>query len=224
MVHPVAGEANQLASLLINAGWLTDTANTGKKALRPLLESVDFELILLSTEMFRPRYSELLQQLQGDYRTQQVPTVLLMTDANLRGLDVLELRWPQTKAFPFPFDEQRVDELLRRTGAVYERKSAATRYARGRTALRWLARLADEWPKRSFYQLAGHDRQLALALDQPELIVDAAVALGKLGTTPAQEALRAALSLAAEESPEQQVLERCLSEAVSRHGRQLSTR
>lgn len=215
VVHPVAVEANQLANLLINAGWLADTANSGKKALRPLLHSGDFELILLSTQLFRPRYSELLQQLQGDFRTQGIPTVILMTDANSRELDALELRWPGLQAFPFPVDEQGLDEILRRVGVSGERKSTSTRILQAKLALRWLAQVAENPGQRSFYELAAYDRELVSTLDQPELLVEAAEVLGKLGTRPARQALRAALNLATEGSPEREILEESLSAAMS---------
>ncbi len=191
VVHPIASQAEQLAGLLATAGWTPSTANSGDVALRQLLRSEDFELIMLSDELFRPSYSELLQQLKGDHHTQQIPLILINGDDNPRALDELQLRW-NVPAFPIPTDEVGLAQVLRRIENASGVKSAsnAKRIARAKTVLQWLAQIANPSSGRSFYELSRYDDRVVLALNNPELSSEAAEVLRKLGTARAKIALR----------------------------------
>lgn len=225
VIHPVAAEAGNVAGLLAAASWESEAVSTGKEAIRRLLKSDDFELILLSDAVREPRYTELLQQLRFDRRTAEIPLVVISRRGELNSVRALvaplSARNPELPAidvYPFPSERGTLSVLLKRAASSELSTSSTNRQTHAKAAIDWFSRVTSDLKTYSFYELSQYDHRIAAALWNPELAASAAQALGHLGTATAQTALRRAIDSYPPDSDLGKAVRSAFSEAVRRRG------
>ena len=225
VIHPVEQEAADLTGLLGGASWNATAVSTGKAALRALLESNDFELILLSDAIRQPGWTELLQQLRFDRRTAEIPLVVISRRGELSSVRALVAPFaPREKerlpvqVAPFPYDGGTLAVLLNRTVGMDRLTSSAQREANAKAAMEWLTRATADLTTFGFYELPQYDERLTRALWNPQLTEAAARTLGQLGTPTAQTALRQAIDSYPPETAAGRAVRSALAEAVQRRG------
>jgi HEAT repeat protein len=219
VIHPVEAEAGDVAGLLGAQQWEADPVNSGRQAADKLVNSADYELILLSDATVQPRFTELLQQLRGERHSRGIPLAIISRRLDLRSIDQLTARWPEVRVFPFPYDADGLSVILDRTPRKpYSTIAPQLRQRHAQEALRWLAEVASQPEQLSFYELPRHDRALAAALWRPDLAADAAAVLGNLGTPAAQTALVQAIQLYSADTPTGQAVRAALAKATQRRG------
>ena len=153
-----------------------------------VVDLLDLELIVLSTQTYEPAYTELLQELRHDYRARGIPLAVLGDEADLRGPDEILLeQYDNVTYFPYPVDESATHVLASRLERLADPHdaTAAERAAHARRALQHLIAWSTPPADTMIADLGG----LAAWGEQ------AIPLLGNLGTEEAQQAL---LTLAAD--------------------------
>ncbi|MEM7311614.1 MAG: hypothetical protein AAF497_00545 [Planctomycetota bacterium] len=191
VIHNRLDQGDQMLGSLVGLGFETALALNGKQASRILRSDPDIELILLSETVGRPQWRELLQQLEHDYHSRNLPICLIAREQRLGLVEDVAIAYDNVDTFPIPHDGPTMANLLRRVLPKTSRfaTNKEDRLAMANQALKLLEPIASNRTRYSFYELLDHQKQLIEASSVPELAANSARVLGGLGTPAAQSAL-----------------------------------
>ncbi len=185
---PRREESMRLAGLLVQLGYETEIAATGRETLQKALDSPDYEIVLLDAILHYPTVDEVLQALRRDGRTALLPVGVLAAAGDLERARHMARDDPRAEAFSRPHDfpalQWQIERLVALGGDLL---TPSARKRQASAALDWLAQgipssggWMDAWRVES---------TVVRALDTPGLTPKACVVLGNLGTPRAQQAL-----------------------------------
>ncbi|MCA9122328.1 MAG: hypothetical protein H6822_14705 [Planctomycetaceae bacterium] len=220
VAHPRTDQAQTLVGMLNQLGFEADTAQTGREMLRLSVQYPDYEFFLVSDAVDHPAVGELIQQLRRDPRTAAIPIGLMARQEQFQQMERLTEFDPLAETFPRPHDvvgiSLAVRRLLARSGddlpAFDERMAQAT------VALDHIARLVEQSPKYSFYDLLRIEPAIEQALNTPQLNNRAAHVLGLFGTPSAQRLLTTLASQNSRRLSDRKAAAEAFKQAVSRRG------
>ncbi len=223
IVHPRATEAESLAGMASSWGFAADAVGTGRDALKRVLESPDYEVILISDAV--QLWTELLQQLRRDPRTGRIAVGLIVRGPAMTRAKQLARGDPLTVAYPLPRDPDMLGIVVQRAlnQETISRTSPQTRLAHGRRSLGWLADLVAQRRSYPFYETLDREGVLIAALTVPQFVERAALALGESGTPAAQTALVDVASQNAQPLAVRKTASKAFDTAVRRQGVQLTS-
>ncbi|MCA9184608.1 MAG: HEAT repeat domain-containing protein [Pirellulaceae bacterium] len=226
VAHPIQARAVTLSGFFTQMGLDTDIAPSGRELLRMAVQSPDYRAILISDATDAPPASEVIQQLRKHARTSQVPIVLISRPEFVEEMRAIARQYPRTIAYPLPEDEATATTMmsyaLRQWGEAPA--GALERQQHAMDATKWLRKYAEDWPRYRFYELLELEPALIQALNSPATSLDAAAALGALGTHHAQVALLEYASQSRLEIALREASRDGFAHAVRRHGVQLTRR
>jgi hypothetical protein len=182
-------DAQDMAGMLIGAGFQVDTCLNGRDLLLAAIRSSDCELALIDVTIDHPTIATLLQQLRRDERTAQLRIGLIARAGYLDQAEHLAQTDPFSKAFSRPYDQKailwQVDQLM-----AIQPQTFVAREARQQQAIRALELLADlnRSPCKAC-DVRGMQQYVIGALYNPKSGVKAAGVLGGVGSIESQRAL-----------------------------------
>ena len=188
VIDPNPRRAAVVAGNLAAVGYTPVTRRDGRGAMEVVVNHLDLELIVISTQTYEPAYTELLQELRHDYRARQIPLAVLGEQADLQGADAILLdEYDNVTTFPYPVDESATHVLANRLEQLADPHdaTAAERAAHAKRALQHLIAWNPPPADRMVTDLGG-----VAAWGEHAIPL-----LGNLGTEEAQQAL---LNLAAD--------------------------
>jgi len=182
-------ESQRVGGYLVALGYEFDTAVNGREAIRKLLSSPDYELVLVDSAMARPTVDFFLQELRHDCRTAKLPVGVLAREGRLARARLLTRRDPLAEAFPRPHTadvvQWQVERVLQLLGR--DRILAAERERQAAQSLKLLADLTGG--DRRFYDFNKAEDAALAALLVPPRAADAVLVLGNLSTPKSQRSL-----------------------------------
>jgi len=101
---PNRTEGMRLAGFLGELGYEAETVTNGRDLAHLAARSPDFELALVHTGITNPRPRELMQMLRYDYRSADLPAILLVRGEEFREGERMARRDPLAVSFPWPHD------------------------------------------------------------------------------------------------------------------------
>ncbi|MGA2258998.1 MAG: hypothetical protein ABSG53_30375, partial [Thermoguttaceae bacterium] len=167
----------------------SDSAATGREAIRLALRCPDYELVVIDMVTLGPPAEEIVQQLRRDYRTASLRIGLVARAGFLKRAERIAADDPLTIAFSQPIDAEAARWQLGRLIALAprefvgfsERQNLAVR------ALDCLAKLAAT--SDSLYDLRRVEDAVLAGLRVPRLSSHAVAVLANLDTRASQQAL-----------------------------------
>ncbi len=218
--HPRGQAGQTLVGYMNEMGYEAEVAATGRAVQQQIVESADYEFLLLSDTLDAPGLQELVQWLRSDYRTARLPVGVMARGENL---DLLreDLEDDQlTYVFPAIADLEVASELVRRLERIGGRNLIGRdeRLDMAADALDALARLAQQPTPSPNYELLRYEDQAIGALVVPGLSSKAASLLGLLGTAKVQTALLEFASHHARPLADRQAAAAAFAQAVKRRG------
>jgi CheY-like chemotaxis protein len=186
---PNSAVAMQSVSPLIPLGYELDFVPTGREAIEHALASPDYEFAIIDAGIDRPTVEFVVQELRRDFRTADLPVLLLARETNLSHAEYVAKSNRLTMAFPRPHTPAalswQVEQLMNLAGRDFV--PAEVRKQQTLRALdllgKWLA-----GPVKSC-DLLRIQEPLLTALWAPPFALAAAPVVGCLGTPESQRAL-----------------------------------
>ena len=134
-----SADATMLGGRFFKYGFNFDTGTTIKEIVGKALASCDYSAILMNVELFANQADLLLQQLQLDPRTADIPIVLLAAPDDFKTAELMARRIPKCIWFPIPARDEDLQLLIT---AIDQIKTSAKitpeqRVAQTRAALVW---------------------------------------------------------------------------------------
>ena len=185
--RPEAGQA--LAAMLTGVGFDTQVATSGTRLLALARESADVEIIFIRMES--PQPSELLYRLRRDWRTREIPVVLVGSASHINQARYLADTDSRTLAAGTPRDVPDLERLLqwRADRIGWQGPTAEERRGQALQALVWLEQLAAVERKSRRYNLERQMPRVETALFTLGLGPRAASVLAHAGRPASQTAL-----------------------------------
>ncbi|HEV3443168.1 MAG TPA: hypothetical protein VG099_00930 [Gemmataceae bacterium] len=181
---------NAVASGLKQAGYDAVTAYSGRDALRQLLQSSDFDALIVDAGITDPQLPYLAAQLRGDINVGLLPLIVTTTSPERVGsLERLLERYPNTWVIPATSDVKDLKSYLaaRITQAMGKPLTDAERKDYAARAMEWLVRLGrGEVPG---YDIRPAEGSIIKALHNKDLATQAVEAAGRLPGREPQIAL-----------------------------------
>ncbi len=185
---PRREESMRLAGMLVRLGYEVEIASTGREIVRKLLDSPDYEIVLIDAIVSYPTVDEVLQSLRRDGRTSLLPVGVLAAAGDLERARHMTRNDAHAEAFSRPHDFPAVQWQIERLAALGgDLLSPGERKRQAGAALDWMA----AWSRLPGAGLDGSrvESTVVNALDTPGLTPKACVVLASLGTPRAQQAL-----------------------------------
>ncbi|MBX7165105.1 MAG: HEAT repeat domain-containing protein [Pirellulales bacterium] len=189
--------AEELRTLVVGAGYDADVTSDVRDLLRVARTNADYELAVIDVSISFPTANDVLAELRRDWRTAQLPVLLVAMPERLEDARRLADRHTLTAAFVRPQDAAGLEFELTQLAALPGARAMTTdeRRAAGQAALAMLARLSAA--PRTAIALAPAVQAAHEALYRPAVAENAAAVLGRWVTPAAQRALADAASLTA---------------------------
>jgi len=188
-VSPGSGTLEEWVGVLKFRNFATDSAATGREAVRRALRCPDYELLVIDMATLGPPAEEIVEQLHQDYRTASLRIGLVARAGFLRRAERIADRDPLTIAFSQPIDAEAARWQLGRLTALTPREFVgfSERQDLAVRALDCLAKLASTSGR--LYDLRRVEDAVLSGLLAPRLSGHAVAVLANLGTPASQQAL-----------------------------------
>ena len=217
---PNEHRGSDIAGMLEELGFVTDLVSSSKAFFELATKSADYDLALLSDAISWPNANQLIQSLRTESRTAKLPIALMARDGNREATWLLAGRMERVLPVMEPYT---IDAMRWHVGDLLELQTEyclqpTERLAQAQQALSWLVRLATNRDQYGFYELLGHERQLAEALWIPELNIETARLMGMIGSPTAQRALVNSVNAESQSIAFRQVAADAIHIAIERRG------
>jgi HEAT repeat protein len=191
IVHPRAGEAQSLAGMLAELGYEADSATSGRAAFVMAQRQPDYEFSLVSDSIQGPAVGELVGIFRQDGRLGRLPIGVMAAGEKVDRANSLATIEELVEAFPRPVDASTLSLLVERLRRGIGRSAVTKdeRLAHAASALEWMMQLTDNHTAYGFYELSKQEPAVNSALQTPELTGRAALVLGRIGSSRAQQSL-----------------------------------
>ena len=190
--HYASADSRTFEGIVSATGAKVESARNGLEFYKAATESPDWKLLLLSDNMLRPRFNQVIQQLRADWRTRYLPIgVVVSSEQNRLIVQRLAQSDPLIRIIDLNFDTQIVNSQL----ALFEGVSSsweltdASRVIHAAVATKWLAKLASDRQRYSFYNLQKHEDAIYKMLYVNGRTRQATEIASKLATARAQREL-----------------------------------
>lgn len=211
-----------LGGYLTSEGYTVDSARTGREALRLLLTSPDYELVLVDAGLRTPEPVVFLQQLRRDARTADLLVGVFSEQQDSERVQRTVAEDTRTVVFPRPYQADVAKEYFAQMLALAgpEWVPFDQRQRQAVQAMGWLADLAQD---QKLYDLHGLEPTVQQALYVPGLGVPATKVLARLGTPTSQKALVDLVSRGTQPIELRQAAAEAFAQSVQQFGLLLTT-
>ncbi len=187
--HPSLETAQELAGMLAGLGIDAEPATNGVDLLRLSAANPDYEMVLVSTAIDHLSMEEVVERLRNEPKTAKLPVGVLIERLSPEMVKRFARDEPNAVAVDRPPTEAMmkilVEALTARSASNIVSPDERARQA-GK-AVGWISQLSGN--RQQLYDLRRQQDVLMAALDVPAVALQAAAALGQIGTHEAQTAL-----------------------------------
>ncbi len=190
--HYGSSDSRTFEGIVSAAGVKVESVRNGLEFYNAATGSPDWKLLLLTDNMLRPRFGQVIQQLRADWRTRYLPIgVVVSNEKNRLIVQRLAQSDPLIRIIDLNFDTQIVNSQL----AFFEDLSASweltdsSRVIHAAVATQWLVKLANDRQRYGFYNLRKHEDSVYRMLYVAGKTRQAMGIAAKLGTARAQREL-----------------------------------
>ena len=189
VVSPNTETLEEWVGVLKFRNMASDSAATGREAVRMALRCPDYELVVIDMATLGPPAEEIVQQLHQDYRTASLRIGLVARAGFLERAERIAEEDPLTIAFSQPIDAEAARWQLGQLTALTPREFVgfSERQDLAVRALDCLAKLAGT--SGNLYDLRRVEDAVLAGLLVPRLSGHAVAVLANLGTQASQQAL-----------------------------------
>ncbi len=183
--------ARTLATRLSPSGFQGITANNGGEFFRAASSNANLQFLMICDSFNRPDYAELTQQLRQDWRTKQLPIVILYRSENSNRAQRIARDDEMTVAMPFTTNTELVGlqvEHMKRFSAVWPVTIDHRRF-HSEFAISWLNKVATSPGLSRVFDITNYEARLSKLLFTPGWEYEAAQIMAKLGTADSQRTL-----------------------------------
>lgn len=184
--------AQSYAAMMASERLLGMSATTGQELFSKATECPDIEVVVITDNLQRPSYLELIQQLRNDLRTKRLPIALLVREpeSHLR-LQRVTANDPLFLFLPMTLDSEQVWTQIRLVKALSAPWSIEIldRQHHASVAIDWLKKIAKDRTLYRFYDWGSREREFARILYLPGMSESGSEILKALGTPAAQREL-----------------------------------
>ena len=190
--HYGSNDSRSFEGVVSGTGAKVEAVRNGLEFYKAAIGSPDWKLLLLTDNMLRPRFNQVIQQLRADWRTRYLPIgVVVSNEQNRLIVQRLAQSDPLIRIIDLNFDTQLVNSQL----ALFEGLSSSweltdtSRVIHAAVATQWLAKLASNRQQYGFYNLHKHEDAIYKMLYVAGQTRHATEIAAKLGTARAQREL-----------------------------------
>lgn len=182
-------ELQNLAGLLADVGYETDTAGTDREVVAETIASPDYLLALIDFTLAAPTSGQLLERLRRDNRTARLPIGIVASSEDLGRAGRLAQRTPLAGVIIRPTNPAGLDTQIQRLLNQVGRRMTPPeeRRRQAEQAVAWLDELSSK--DYEIYNLRRIETPLTRALWLPATSDAAARVLATLGTPTSQQSL-----------------------------------
>ena len=224
--HYGSGDSRTFEGVVSGTGVKVESVRNGLEFYKAATGSPDWKLLLLTDNMLRPRFSQVIQQLRADWRTRYLPIgVVVSSEQNRLIVQRLAQSDPLIRIIDLNFNTQIVNSQL----ALFEGLSSSweltdsSRVIHAAVATQWLAKLAGNRQRYGFYNLRKHEDSVYRMLYVGGQTLQATDIAAKLGTARAQRELVNYASQSGQDLDSRQAAAQGFATAVKEHGVLLTT-
>ena len=224
--HYASEDSRTFEGIVSGTGAKVESVRNGLEFYKAATSSPDWKLLLLTDNMLRPRFSQVIQQLRADWRTRYLPIgVVVSSEQNRLIVQRLAQADPLIRIIDLNFDTQIVNSQL----ALFEGLSSSweltdsSRVIHAAVATQWLAKLANDRQRYGFYNLRKHEESVYRMLYVAGKTRQATEIAAKLGTARAQRELVNYASQNGQDLDSRQAAVEGFAAAVKEHGVLLTT-
>lgn len=188
----LASDLTSFSGVISATGRRVKTVHSGHAFFNAAVGSPDWDLLVVTDNLMRPNYNQLIQSLRNDWRTKHVPIALAVSDiAQMPVARRLARNDPLLTIIELNYDPTIVARQLDR---IQQRRSAwdqddAGRVAQSAVATQWLADLSSEPDTYAFYNVHKFEDVIYNLLNTGDDVPGATGILSGLGTPMAQRKL-----------------------------------
>ena len=184
----VSNRANDWAGQLRTAGFEATVATSGRDALQQMLDSANLRLLLLDSDIGRPRLREVLYQLRGNPESKRLPVAIFSSLPNLHKSQQLAEQDAYLLALARPHRAGDFEQVLQQLAQLDPAEdSPEERQQQSIQALKWIAQLQQSG--HPYDELHRHASVASALAFDPQLSAAAIDTLALLGTAESQLAL-----------------------------------
>ena len=190
--HYASADSRTFEGTVAATGTQVEIARNGLEFYNMAIGNPDWNLLLVTDNMLRPKFSHVVQQLRADWRTRFLPIgVVVSNERNRQIVQRLAQADPLTKVFELNFDAQNVNSQL----ASFDGLSTSweltdsSRVIHAAVASRWLGKLAADSQRYGFYNLQKHEDTIYRMLYIDGKADQASRMAAQMGTARAQREL-----------------------------------
>ena len=190
--HYASPDSRTFEGIVAATGAQVETARNGFEFYNMAISNPDWNLLLLTDNLLRPKFGQVIQQLRADWRTKYLPIgVVVSNERNRQIVHRLAQTDPLTIVFELNFDTQIVNSQL----ASFDGLSTSweltdsSRVIHAAVASQWLEKLASDSQRYGFYNLQKHEDTIYRMLYINGKAEQASKMAAQLGTARAQREL-----------------------------------
>ena len=224
--HYGSADSRTFEGIVSGTGAKVESVRNGLEFYKAATGSPDWKLLLLTDNMLRPRFNQVIQQLRADWRTRYLPIgVVVSSEQNRLIVQRLAKSDPLIRIIDLNFNTQIVNSQL----ALFEGLSSSweltdsSRVIHAAVATQWLAKLSSNRERYGFYNLRKHEDSVYRMLYVAGRTRQATDIAAKLGTARAQRELVNYASQNGQDLDSRQAAVDAFSAAVKEHGVLLTT-
>lgn len=224
--HYGSADSRTFEGIVSGTGAKVESVRNGLEFYKAATSSPDWKLLLLTDNMLRPRFNQVIQQLRADWRTRYLPIgVVVSSEQNRLIVQRLAKSDSLIRIIDLNFDTQIVNSQL----ALFEGLSSSweltdsSRVIHAAVATQWLAKLSSNRERYGFYNLRKHEDSVYRLLYVAGRTRQATDIAAKLGTARAQRELVNYASQNGQDLDSRQAAVEGFAAAVKEHGVLLTT-
>ena len=224
--HYGSSDSRSFEGVVFGTGAKVESVRNGLEFYNAATSSPDWKLLLLTDNMLRPRFNQVIQQLRTDWRTRYLPIgVVVSNEQNRLIVRRLAQSDPLIRIIDLNFNTQIVNSQL----ALFEGLSSSweltdsSRVIHAAVATQWLAKLSSNRQRYGFYNLQKHEDSIYRMLYVAGRTREATNIAAKLGTARAQRELVNYASQNGQDLDSREAAVEAFAEAVKEHGVLLTT-
>lgn len=190
--HYGSDDSRTFGGVVATTGVKVQSVRNGLEFYNAAVSSPDWKLLLLTDNMLRPQFAQVLQQLRADWRTRHLPVgVVVSNEKNRLIVQRLAKSDPLIRIIDLNFDKQIVNSQL----ALFDGLSSSwgltdsSRVIHASVASQWLEKLSGDRERYGFYNLLKHEETVFRMLYIAGKARQAAAIAARLGTARAQREL-----------------------------------
>jgi len=212
--------ADDWAAQLREKGYAAVPANSGRATLQSALNSPRIELLLVDSDIGKPRLREVIYQLRSHELTARMPVAVLCSLINLESAQRVAAADDKLFAVARPHTEKAMQDVVEQLQQLSdEPASEEQRTQRAVQAIQWISNLLDQ--DKPYNELRRNAQVLSQTVHIPSLVEPSLKTLARVGSAESQLALINFASQEVQSFEVRQLAAEAFAASIERFGKQL---